>query len=193
MKSVMKTAAGPFVVGGANGANSPPWSRRGGRDINRKPRSFRSGADEVVCSSISADGRICADAPAVAKRLHNRIEKKSQRHELRNSATVAEAMLWKHLQGRKNYSRKFRRQHSIGPYIVDFYCPDCRLVVELDGQPHYEVSAGIYEAERTKYLERLGLKIVRFENRLIYEALEAVLETIRQELCCRGLDGSSDA
>jgi len=56
------------------------------------------------------------------------------------------------------------------------------LVVELDGQPHYEFTVDVYEAERTRYFERLGIKIVRFENRLIFEALDAVLETIREEL-----------
>ena len=118
---------------------------------------------------------------------------KSKRQEVRNSATAAEATLWKYLQGHRVYDRKFRRQHSIGQYIVDFYCPECRLVVELDGQPQYEMIADTHEVERTKYFERLGIKIVRFENRLIYEALEAVLETIRQELCPGGLDGSAEA
>jgi very-short-patch-repair endonuclease len=113
----------------------------------------------------------------VVGRIHNRNQKKSKRQELRNSATVAEATLWKYLQGRRLEGRKFRRQHSIGPYIVDFYCPECRLVVELDGQPHNELIADLYETERTNYIELLGIKILRFENRLIFEALEPVLET----------------
>ena len=66
--------------------------------------------------------------------------------------------------------------------MVDFYCPECRLIVELDGQPHYEFIADVYEAERTKYFSQFGIKVVRFENRLVFEALEAVLETIRREL-----------
>ena len=93
-----------------------------------------------------------------------------------------EAALWKHLQSRALHGKKFRRQHSIGPYIVDFYCPESRLVIELDGQPHYEFIADPYEAERTAYLQRLGMKILRFENRLIFEALDAVLQAIREEL-----------
>ena len=125
--------------------------------------------------------------------IHNILSKKKFRKQLRNSLTVAEAVLWKFLQRRQLEGKRFRRQSSIGRYIVDFYCPEHRLVVELDGQPHYEIIADAYEAARTKYLERLGLKIVRFENRLIYEALEAVLETIRQELCHRGADGSAEA
>jgi very-short-patch-repair endonuclease len=173
--------------------NSPPWSRRGGRDINKKSRSLRIGADGEVWSSNHADGGISAYASAVVKRLHNRSEKKSKRQELRNAATTAEATLWKFLQRRLLYGRTFRRQHSIDPYIVDFYCPECRLVIELDGQPHYEIIADEYEVERSQYLERLGIKVVRFENRSIYESLEAVLETIRQELCPGGADGSAHA
>ena len=118
----------------------------------------------------------------VVQRIHNRNEKKSKRVELRNSRTAAEATLWKHLQRRQLEGKKFRRQHSIGPYIVDFYCPECRLIVEWDGQPHYEFIADVYEAERTKYFSQFGIKVVRFENRLVFEALEAVLATIRREL-----------
>jgi very-short-patch-repair endonuclease len=111
----------------------------------------------------------------VIRRIHNRTGKKPKRRELRNTATPAEAALWQ----RSLHGKKFRRQHSIGPYIVDFYCPECRLVVEVDGQPHYELIADEYQLERTAYLERLGMKILRFENRLIFEALDAVLQTIR--------------
>ena len=118
----------------------------------------------------------------VVQRIHNRNEKKSKRVELRNSRTAAEATLWKHLQRRQLEGKKFRRQHSIGPYIVDFYCPECRLIVELDGQPHDEFIADVYEAERTKYFSQFGIKVVRFENRLVFEALEAVLATIRRQL-----------
>ena len=118
----------------------------------------------------------------VVQRIHNRNEKKLKRVELRNSGTAAETTLWKHLQRRQLEGKNFRRQHGIGPYIVDFYCPECRLIVELDGQPHYEFIADVYEAERTKYFSQFGIKVVRFENRLVFEALEAVLATIRREL-----------
>jgi very-short-patch-repair endonuclease len=117
-------------------------------------------------------------------RIHNRIEKKPKRRELRNASTPAEALLWTHLQRSALGGWKFRRQHSIGPYIVDFYCPLFRLAVELDGEGHFEFIADPYEAERTRYLEGLGIRIVRFENRMVFDALEAVLETIRKELPC---------
>ena len=65
-------------------------------------------------------------------RLHNLPAKKQQRRELRSHLTPEEAFLWSHLQQRKLSGRKFRRQHSIGPYILDFYCPAEKLAVELE-------------------------------------------------------------
>jgi very-short-patch-repair endonuclease len=114
--------------------------------------------------------------------IHNRKAKKEQRQKLRKSGTVVEAVLWKSLQRRQIAGKKFSRQHSIGPYIVDFYCAECRLIVELDGQPHFEFIADEYEGERTRYLEKEGMRLIRFENKLIFEALGSVLEAIRQEL-----------
>ena len=67
------------------------------------------------------------------KRIHNKIELKPYRKALRKDLTPAEAFLWKYLQNRKLEGRKFRRQHSVGNYIADFYCSSERLVIELDG------------------------------------------------------------
>ncbi|MBT8319810.1 MAG: DUF559 domain-containing protein, partial [Gramella sp.] len=71
------------------------------------------------------------------KRIHNKKYLERFRKKLRKSLTPAEATLWKHLQNRKLKGRKFRRQHSIVNYIIDFYCPEERLAIELDGQGHY--------------------------------------------------------
>jgi very-short-patch-repair endonuclease len=108
--------------------------------------------------------------------------KKEQRQNLRNCGTSAEAVLWKCLQRRQMLGRKFRRQESVGPYIVDFYSPECGLVVELDGAPHLGITGDNYDAERTTYLERIGYKVIRFENKLVHTELEFVLERIREEV-----------
>ena len=71
---------------------------------------------------------------------------------------------------------------SIGPYIVDFFCAECKLAIELDGAPHYEELAIEYDAKRTAYLESQGVTVMRFENRVIYEDLENVLALIRQRV-----------
>src|SRR2546426_5281152 len=97
--------------------------------------------------------------------IRNTRSKKTFRKELRNSLTPAEAVLWKSLQRRQLLGKKFRRQVSIGRYIVDFYCPECGLIVELDGQGHYSAIGPDYDVERTGYLKNQGLKVIRFENK----------------------------
>jgi very-short-patch-repair endonuclease len=111
---------------------------------------------------------------------HNRSELREIRHALRASLTPAEAKLWSGLQNSQLDGRKFRRQHSVGNYILDFYCPSERLAVELDGQGHYTVSGEARDLERTDYLQKVGIRVVRFENKLVFEQIEFVLEAIRQ-------------
>jgi very-short-patch-repair endonuclease len=116
------------------------------------------------------------------RRTHNREDCLSRRRELRSSLTSAEASLWRNLKSSALDGKKFRRQHSIGPYIVDFYCPECRVIVELDGAKHYDVFGAEYDDHRTAYLESLGLRVIRFENRVVFEDVQRVLDTIRAVL-----------
>ena len=111
---------------------------------------------------------------------------KTLRRKLRSNLTPAEAVLWKRLQNRQLAGRKFRRQHSIGPYVLDFYCPRERLAVELDGAAHDSEDAAQRDARRAKYLLSVGVKIVRFENRDVVSNLEGVLKAIEMELAERG-------
>ena len=115
-------------------------------------------------------------------KVYNLPAKKQFRKTLRNSLTPAEAVLWKSLQRRQLLGKKFRRQAGIGRYIVDFYCAESAIVIELDGAAHFSVSIDEYESERTHYLEQQGLKVIRFENKEIYDNLEGVLETIKANL-----------
>jgi very-short-patch-repair endonuclease len=92
--------------------------------------------------------------------LINARQKKTDRKRLRRSSTPAEAVLWKYLQHRKVLGKKFRRQSSVGPYIVDFYCPEAGLVIELDGAPHFAPGADEYDQQRTEYLENAGLRVI---------------------------------
>ena len=107
---------------------------------------------------------------------------KERRRQLRNSLTPAEALLWKNLQRSQVGGRKFRRQHSVGSYIVDFYCPACRLAVELDGQGHFESARSECDVKRMGFLEQQGIRVLRFENRQVFESLEEVLTTIQAHL-----------
>ena len=113
-----------------------------------------------------------------AERRHNLTPQKQQRRELRNNLTSAEASLWTYLQRSQLAGRKFRRQHSVGPYIVDFYCPSEKLVVELDGVGHYDVVGNARDIDRTQYLEAQGLRVLRFENKDFWSHPESVLAAI---------------
>ena len=106
----------------------------------------------------------------------NAIEQKAYRKALRSNMTPAEATLWRALKGRGVDGLKFRRQQGIGPYILDFYCPDRRLGIELDGASHdckHE-----YDEKRTEYLRRQGIRILRFTNQQVFTSLQKVLAGI---------------
>jgi very-short-patch-repair endonuclease len=109
---------------------------------------------------------------------HNAPELKSRRRELRSNLTPAEALLWRHLQRSKLHGRKFRHQHSVGPYVLDFYCPSERLAVELDGAAHDHGLAVRRDVLRTTYLVASGVRVIRFENQDVEHDPEGVLATI---------------
>jgi very-short-patch-repair endonuclease len=95
---------------------------------------------------------------------------------LRHDPTAPEKLLWSVLSGRKLDGLKFRRQHPIEPYIVDFYCADDSLVVELDGQSHNESEE--YDQRRSEFLASLGLSVIRFTNDEVVSNLDGVAEGI---------------
>ncbi|MEP6261531.1 MAG: endonuclease domain-containing protein [Gillisia sp.] len=110
---------------------------------------------------------------------HNNKNLKNLRKELRRNMTAAEAYLWKELQNRKLEGRKFRRQHSINNFIVDFYCADEYLIIELDGEVHLNAAAEEKDRKREKGLEEMGFTIIRFENKMVVENLASVLMEIK--------------
>ena len=104
------------------------------------------------------------------------------RRELRNNSTPEEAVLWTQIKSRKIKGYKWRRQHPIGSYILDFYCPEAKLCIELDGAAHNTYSGAREDNIRTSFLNNKGIKVIRFENRLIWDNIDYVLEIIEQEL-----------
>ena len=102
--------------------------------------------------------------------------------ELRKNQTDAEKLLWSRLRGKQILGVTFNRQKPIGRYIVDFYSFAAKLVVELDGSQHYEANAMANDLERTKVLESLGLKVIRFANSEVFENLNGVVSVILKEV-----------
>jgi len=113
--------------------------------------------------------------------LLSHLTKKDFRQKLRRNTIPEETKLWKYI----NYEQlgvKFRRQHSIGRYIVDFYCPKLKLVIELDGNQHYTEEGLLYDGVREEYMNNLGIKTLRFNNREIRENIEKVVREIIKNL-----------
>jgi very-short-patch-repair endonuclease len=96
--------------------------------------------------------------------------------QLHRNMSPAEAKLWKHLRTHRMGDVHFRNQPAIGNYIVDFCSPRKKLIIELDGSQHLDQAQ--YDAERTKYLETRGYKVLRFWNNDVMNDLETVLQTI---------------
>ena len=103
-------------------------------------------------------------------------------HILRRSLTKAEAVLWKKLSDRKIFKSKFRRQHPVYIFIVDYYCHEYKLVIEVDGDIHNDEIARQYDSGRTEVLNKFGLKVIRFTNNQILYSLDSVIETIQREI-----------
>ena len=113
-----------------------------------------------------------------SEHLRNRKRLEGHRRTLRKNLTPAEAALWKRLKNRQLGGRRFRRQYSVGPYILDFYCPAEKLAVELDGEVHFNPLRREYDEERDVFLGQQGIQTVRFENREVFEDPEQVLDAI---------------
>ncbi|EKU56840.1 PF04480 family protein [Acinetobacter sp. WC-323] len=94
---------------------------------------------------------------------------------MRSNATDAEHLMWQLLRAKRFINLKFRRQHVIAPYIVDFYCHELGLVIELDGSQHGTDNGKEYDAERTKFLKASDLKVVRYWNHDVLKNTESVL------------------
>lgn len=96
--------------------------------------------------------------------------------QLRQNLTPAEKKLWQVLRGGKLAGLKFRRQHPVGNFILDFYCPACKLVIEVDGAVHQNQIE--YDTARTNQLEAHGYTVLRFQNEEVAHQIEKVLEQI---------------
>jgi very-short-patch-repair endonuclease len=117
------------------------------------------------------------------KKIANRIrgstpEIEQAAKQLRKRSTPAEEMLWQALRNRQLNGLRFRRQHPVGRFILDFYCPSTKLVIELDGAGHTEQQE--YDTARTQELEPHGYRVIRFDNQRVMNDLDAVLDEIYQ-------------
>jgi len=112
------------------------------------------------------------------KWTHNIQNLRDRRRELRKNQTKAEEVLWFELRNNK-LGTKFKRQHSIGGYITDFYCQKYKLIIELDGEVHNTKKAQEYDGVRDKFFKELDYKVLRFKNEEVENNTEKVLGKIK--------------
>jgi very-short-patch-repair endonuclease len=104
------------------------------------------------------------------------------KRQLRSNMTGPETRLWSRLRARQVQGLKFRRQHGIGPYIVDFYCSEQSLVIEVDGDSHADADQIPKDQLRDRYFQSLGLHVIRYINDDIMKNLDGLLENLAERL-----------
>lgn len=110
--------------------------------------------------------------------IYNKEEKKEIRRDLRRKSTKPEQCIWEKLRAKKLWV-KFRRQYSAGRYILDFYCVEKRLCVEIDGESHFSEEWIEYDLIRTEYLEALWIQVLRFTNNEVMNNIDWIVEDIQ--------------
>jgi len=131
------------------------------------------------------------------KKIHNLPDKKTLRQKLRHSATPAEKLLWKSLKN-SGIGAKFRRQHGVGTFVLDFYCPEHKLAIEVQGDVHEDALISDYDADRQSDLESKGIRVLSFQNRELLELTDYVVGVIRAAVlepppvCAFGADTPPD-
>ena len=115
------------------------------------------------------------------KYLYNDPTVKLGRRHLRKNVTDAEQKLWSILRSRQMACLKFFRQYSVGPYILDFYCPERRLAIEVDGGQHADIYGQQHDAHRDNYLRKLNIRVIRFWNNDVLQNIEGVGKGIKEE------------
>ncbi len=115
-------------------------------------------------------------------KIHYEKKLKKFARNLRRNMTDAERFFWSKVRSRQLQGYQFYRQKPIGIYIVDFYCPVAKLVVEIDGGQHFDDQKMKKDKKRDAFLTGLGLRILRFSDREIFENIEGVIENVLEEL-----------
>jgi very-short-patch-repair endonuclease len=116
----------------------------------------------------------------VMTELYNKSSERDKRRTLRKDMPRAEVLIWERLRDRQVEGCKFRRQYSIDVFVVDFYAPELKLALEIDGASHFQEGVPEYDRERQIFLEEKGTTVLRFTNDQIYRDLEVVVQTIAQ-------------
>jgi very-short-patch-repair endonuclease len=116
------------------------------------------------------------------KYIHNDPDLKHRRSELRKNQTDAEKAFWAQVRNRQFHGMRFHRQYSIGPYILDFYCPEIKTAIELDGGQHNETEGKAHDAIRSEYIQAQGIDVLRFWNNEVLLNMQGVLAKVEEKI-----------
>jgi very-short-patch-repair endonuclease len=114
--------------------------------------------------------------------LFNKTTEKLKRRQLRSNMTKAEAIIWQKLRCKQLENCKFRNQYSVDRFVLDFYSPEIKLAIEIDGESHFQEGAAHYDNDRQIFIESAGINFLRFTNNQVYENLNGVLEIIARKI-----------
>ncbi|MDP5339614.1 MAG: endonuclease domain-containing protein [Nodularia sp. (in: cyanobacteria)] len=115
-------------------------------------------------------------------KLYNKNTELEKRRLLRQNITKAEKLIWNKIRDRQLENCKFRRQYSVDRFVIDFYSPELKLAIEIDGDSHFQDGAAEYDQVRQEFMESVGIKFIRFTNNDVYGNLSGVLENIVQHI-----------
>jgi very-short-patch-repair endonuclease len=112
----------------------------------------------------------------------NKASMKKRRQFLRKNMPNAEVLLWTKIRRKQILDCRFRRQYSVGAYVLDFYCPEIKLAIEIDGESHCRSSAEEYDKLREDEIKQLGIQFLRFQNTDVYKNINGVLQKIYEKI-----------
>ena len=115
-------------------------------------------------------------------RIYNRKEQNEKRKALRNAMSNAEIILWDRLKGRQIKGMKFRRQFGVGRYAIDFYCPEIKLAIEVDGDTHDSPDEIEYDKTRQSEIENYKIVFLRIKNEEIFKSIDEVILKIENKI-----------
>ena len=155
-------------MGATEVTNSP--SSSGEAEVTDSPSKIRGGKGALTTPTTPT---------TPTTHVFNTKDMKFLRRQLRSNGTPAEGGLWNILKGKKVGGLQFRRQYSVGQYILDFYCPLLKLAIELDGNYHYNTANSEYDMDRDEVLlNDYGIQTLRFENKIVFEQPQTIVESV---------------
>ncbi len=182
---VVEVTNSPSSRGATGVTNSP--SSRGAAGVTNSPSKIRGGRGALITP-------ITPTTPTTpTTHVFNTKDMKALRRQLRSNGTPAEGRLWNILKGKKVGGLQFRRQYSVGQYILDFYCPALKLAIELDGNYHYNTANSEHDMDRDEdLLNDYGIQTLRFENKIVFEQPQTIVDSVLRILTeKRGETGST--